>query len=347
MESNQLERAATGCLLGMAVGDALGLPCEGLSTRRQQLLFPELRHSFFLGRGLVSDDTEHAVMTAQAFLRSRGDLACFASSLAWRLRWWLLGVPAGIGLATLRGVLRLWAGFPPDRSGVHSAGNGPCMRAPILGVVLADDPERCRAFVTASTRLTHTHPDALDAAWIVAIAAAESARAGSAPDPSVLADALPESSPLNSLLARTVESVGRGESTVEFARTLGLVGGVTGYCLHTVPVAIHAWLTHPKDYEAAVSSVIRCGGDTDTVAAITGGIVGAAVGVDGIPKAWREGLAEWPCGVPWMHALGVRLVEAGPDSTPQSFNLPWQLIRNLFFVLVVLFHGFRRLLPPY
>ena len=67
---------------------------------------------------------------------------------------------------------------------------------------------------------------------------------------------------------------------------MGLSRGVTGFVCHTVPICIHAWLSHPGDYRSAVESVIRCGGDADTTAAITGGIVGAAVGRAGIPDEW-------------------------------------------------------------
>ncbi|MBN8249552.1 MAG: ADP-ribosylglycohydrolase family protein, partial [Verrucomicrobia bacterium] len=134
-----------GLVIGGALGDALGLPSEGLSPRRQQRLLPgDVGHAFFLGRGMVSDDTEHAFMTAQALLAAQGDVDRFRRSLAWQLRWWFLGLPAGVGLATARSCLRLWLGVPPDRSGVHSAGNGPAMRSAILGAVFADNAARRR-----------------------------------------------------------------------------------------------------------------------------------------------------------------------------------------------------------
>jgi ADP-ribosyl-[dinitrogen reductase] hydrolase len=86
-----------GVILGTAVGDAPGLPREGLSRRRAARLFgdPPLRHSFLFGRGMASDDTEHTCMTGQALLRAPEDVDVFARSLAWRLRFWLLGLPAG------------------------------------------------------------------------------------------------------------------------------------------------------------------------------------------------------------------------------------------------------------
>jgi ADP-ribosyl-[dinitrogen reductase] hydrolase len=169
--------SVVGCLLGLAVGDALGLPCENLSPRRLKRLFPHLdRYQFFFRRGVFSDDTEHACLTAQALLRSGGDLARFRRDLAKRLRWWAAGLPAGTGRATARACAKLWLGWSPERSGVWSAGNGPAMRAPILGVCLGSDRACLKEFVRASTRTTHTDPKAECGALAVAWAAYRAAQ---------------------------------------------------------------------------------------------------------------------------------------------------------------------------
>ena len=119
-------RATIGCLVGAAVGDAIGLPYEGLSPRRAARLFPgPLRHRLLPGRGMVSDDTEHACFTARALVLAGGDVDAFGRILASSLRWWLAGLPAGVGLATLRALARSCVGFGPERSGVTSAGAGP------------------------------------------------------------------------------------------------------------------------------------------------------------------------------------------------------------------------------
>jgi ADP-ribosylglycohydrolase len=69
MDTNRVE----GCLWGMAVGDALGLPAEGLSAGCREKLFGEISgHRLFLGRGVVSDDTEHALHTLAAWRESGG-----------------------------------------------------------------------------------------------------------------------------------------------------------------------------------------------------------------------------------------------------------------------------------
>ncbi len=356
------EEAILGCLLGTAVGDALGLPAEGLSRRRQTRLFGAISgHRFLCGRGMISDDTEHACMTAQAIVASAGDPDRFLSHLARELRRWLLALPAGVGFATLRATLKLLVGISPRRSGVHSAGNGPAMRSPILGVCYGHERERLAALVRASTRLTHTDPRAEAGALAVAVAAFMASHHRAEPPTANaylalvgerLADAglADDGAKLLGLLRDVAGSVERGESTSAFANTIGCADGVSGYVMHTVPVAIHAWLSHHRDYRTAVLETIRCGGDTDTTAAIVGGIVGAAAGPIGIPRPWIDGIAEWPRSVEWMEQLGhvtARVVAHGKPERPPSPRVPAIILRNVAFLVVVLAHGFRRLLPPY
>jgi ADP-ribosyl-[dinitrogen reductase] hydrolase len=347
--------AIVGCILGTAVGDAIGLPYEGLNPRRAvKLLGPPDRHRLVMGRGMVSDDTEHTCMVAQALIASGGDLPSFQKSLAWRFRLWLLGVPAGIGMATLRAILRLWIGISPQRSGVFSAGNGPAMRAAILGVSI-DDVTQLREFVQASSRMTHTDPKAEVGAFAVALAAQMASQSAS---PVTAAEYMARlkslvddtASEFLSLVTKVADSVNANDSTVTFAQSMGLARGVSGYTFHTVPVALHAWLSHPKDFRQAIDSVLACGGDTDTTAAITGGIVGAGVGRAGIPEEWLAGLIEWPRTVAWMENLGTELAAALEQQSPRRpprLPIAGLMARNLFFLMVVLCHGFRRLAPPY
>lgn len=343
-----------GCLLGMAIADALGLPYEGLSPRRARKLFgPPDRFRLLGSYGLVSDDTEHACITAQAMISSGGNTAIFSRELAWRLRFWLLGLPAGIGFATLRALLKLWLGFPPNHSGVFSAGNGPAMRAPMLGAAIKDR-EILREWVRVSTRLTHTDPKAEQGAWVIALATrfvCESEIVNSQDFLTVIEASLwEEAEELLGLLRRAVASVGEGESTREFARSLGLERGITGYMFHTVPMVIHAWLSHPRDYGGAIQSLIECGGDTDSTAAIAGGILGASLGISAIPRQWLSHLGEWPRTVRWMERLADTLaitISTGQKSRPPGLPLIGLWLRNLGFLAIVLGHGLRRLAPPY
>jgi ADP-ribosylglycohydrolase len=350
-----------GVILGTAVGDALGLPREGLSRRRARRLFgdPPLHHRFLFRRGMTSDDTEHTCMVGQALLRAPGDAEAFARSLAWKLRFWLLGLPAGTGRATLQAVLKLWLGFPPKYSGVYSAGNGPAMRAALLGVCLGDDIERLRAYVRASTRLTHTDPRAERGALLVALAA----RHGAAHGPEGVQgetfwqeahEAIPDrDDKLAKLLDQFGVALQRQAPAAELADALGLQRGVSGYIYHTVPMALYCWLRHPGDFRQAVEEVIALGGDADSTGAVVGAIAGATVGAAGIPEPWLRGLWEWPRSVAWMRALAERLqaqFRAEGESAgrgPLPLFWPGLLPRNLLFLGVVLAHVFRRLLPPY
>src|SRR6476620_4134044 len=93
VESISHSDSLAGCLLGTAVGDALGLPYEGLSPQRAARLYGSPgRYRLLFGHGMVSDDTEHACLVAQALIASGGVEGRFAQELARRLRWWLLGL---------------------------------------------------------------------------------------------------------------------------------------------------------------------------------------------------------------------------------------------------------------
>jgi ADP-ribosylglycohydrolase len=339
-------------LVGTAIGDALGLPYEGLTPRRARKLFPEIdRYHFLFRRGMFSDDTEHACMTAQSLLAAGNDPGRFSRSLSWRLRWWLLGCPLGLGRATLHACLRLWLGFSATRSGVYSAGNGPCMRAPILGVVYGDRPDQLREFVRRCTRITHTDPKAEQAALTVAMATHLSASGVSSPEDVAQRIEAVLGSGSDELLGRVRMAINAVDRPTEtFAAELGLSHGVSGYVMHTVPVVIHAWLRFSEDYASAVQAVIHCGGDTDTTAAIVGGIVGARVGVDGIPERWRNGLAEWPRNLRWITRLGRELAIAQTEGGPRRsvpINPIGLIARNFIFAGAVFTHVLRRMLPPY
>ena len=343
-----------GTILGTAIGDAIGLPYEGLSRKRaNHLLGTPDCHRFFFHRGMVSDDTELTCMVAQAIIASRGDVDAFKRQLSWRFRLWLLGFPAGIGFATLRSIIRLWIGFSAEKSGVFSAGNGPAVRASIIGATI-DDFELLRRLIYASTRITHTDPKAEYGALAVALAS-RMARQDETVTGSDFLDQLKTSlgtdgDELVSLIRAAVNSVESGQPTVAFAESLGLAKGVSGYVYHSVPVAIHAWLSNQWDFRSAVKHVVECGGDTDSTGAIVGGIVGASVGRAGIPADWIERLCEWPRSIKWMERLAVQLESAIQFNSPISpVTLPIHgvLFRNLLFLSVVLYHGTRRLLPPY
>ena len=362
-DSELIRQALIGCMIGTAVGDARGLPYEGLSRRRLNRLFP-CRGGYHLlfGYGLCSDDTEHAFMVGQALLSSTladqdQQMNAFKRSLAWRLRFWLLGFPAGLGLATLQSIIKLWLGFSPDKSGVWSAGNGPAMRAPLLGLWCRGDLVLLRRLIRISTRITHSDPQAesgaLCLAWTAYFAVTE-------PDISqaTMAHALHQTDLLyDQWIAKYWDQVTQSlldqQTTLDFAQTLGCPQGITGYMGHSIPIVLHAFLSHPNDFDAATQAVIDCGGDTDSTAAMVGALVGGRVGETGIPSFLLDRLIEWPMTLDRLKKLADRLSMAMTDVSAVSAlpNYPWHivavLVRNGLFFMVVLAHVVRRMLPPW
>ena len=319
------------------------------------------RHRFLFGRGMLSDDTEHALFVAQSLLAHPEDAERFAGRLAWCLRFWFLGLPAGIGLATLRAILKLWVWFPPRKSGVFSAGNGPAMRVAPIGARFWQKPDRMADYVQASTLLTHRDPKAVTGALAVARVTAwcmgeESLaqRPQQRPALSLFVSMLREcdaADPGWSKCVDAIEAAAEEDETVaQLAARLGLERGVTGYIYHTVPVALYGWYRHFGSFEESLTAVLDRGGDTDTAGAIVGALAGASVGAEAIPDAWRSGIADWPRTLKVLERVADRLAaatEGQGQQGPVRYFWPGIALRNPLFLLVVLGHGFRRLAPPY
>ena len=245
-----------GCILGTAAGDSLGLPCEGLSSARIRKMFPDLSdHHFIFGKGMCSDDTEHTVLLSEALLESGGDADKFAKKFAHKLKLWLITLPAGIGKATLLSCLKLLFFVPPEKSGVFSAGNGPAMKAAVLGVLYGDEPEKLKEMVKIASRISHTDPKAEYGALAVAKASYMSAMKVKKEQllkeyPEKLNGLLPKDPAAEELMDRInkcVQSVKAGESIWEYCKKEGMTKGISGYTYHTVPAVIHSWLSNPYD----------------------------------------------------------------------------------------------------
>lgn len=350
----QVHTRFAGVLLGTAVGDALGLPSENLSPQRIRSRWPgPLRMRLVLGKGMISDDTEHTLIVAQALLSHPDDSVAFQRSLAWKLRWWFVGLPAGVGMATAKACLRLWIGFPAHKCAVASAGSGTAMRSAIIGAFFADEPEKRREFTLASSRLTHRSWQADIAALAVAEAAALAMRNQGPPNQAeviAMARGLSQEKEWQTRISEIETCLAREAPVSDYATKLGLKAGVSGYALHVVPVAIYAWLRHPCDFRLALTSAIACGGDTDTVGAILGALCGASGGSKAIPEEWINSIWDWPRSCNFIQRLAERLTSQKGSPTPLGpvqYFWPGVIPRNVVFLAIVLAHGFRRLAPPY
>ncbi len=227
-------------------------------------------------------------------------------------------------MATSQACTKLCSGDGYKTSGVFSAGNGPAMRAAVLGVYAREDLPQLSRLVDVSTTITHTDPKAVYGALAVACAASVTWYEKPTMSDVILRmrqcsrgrdEALDE---LTILLDAAEDSVGRREATAAFAANQGWGDGVSGYMLQTVPAVLHAWRSHLHDFRGAVLSVLECGGDTDSTAAIAGALVGARVGERGIPGEWLDGLHEWPGDKDWMRALAGHLAAAIESGRPNE-----------------------------
>lgn len=336
-------------LAGIALGDALGLPHEGLSAGRvaKRLGGKPPRPALLPGLMMVSDDTDHAAMTLGAWRDGGGDPNRFARNLAWRLRWWFTALPPGMGLATAKASIRLWLGMPPSRSGVASAGNGPLMRAAILGVVLRDDAQLRSKAVDISSRLTHTDERALDSARILAEACACLATSGRPTDERAFCNELATHATTPEVL-QVLHALALGPATGEsiadflFARVLARASNfngaptraVSGYAPESLAAALAAFLHGGPDACATIHTAITFGGDTDSVASFAGALAGAAD-----PCAFENPKATLLLtrivDTPWSAAT---LKSLASGARPSPIRIALRPLRNLFQLIVVLVH---------
>ncbi len=346
-----------GVLLGTAAGDSVGLPAEGISRSRNSRMFRgQWHHRLILKRGMISDDTEHTIFVAQCLLSNSDSPELFAKRLACCLRWWLLSLPAGVGLATLRSILKLWLGVNCLKSGIYSAGNGPAMRSAPIGAFFAGDLKKIDDFVLRSTLITHSDPRALVGAKAVAYITGWVIREKMTVRPAkeefinILLSAGTEDDEWKNLINVISSKLDENLSVAEFAESIGQGNGISGYIYHTVPVAVYAWYRHFGDFRQTLVSIFNCGGDTDTAGAITGALSGAVAGESGIPHDWLDGIIDWPRGTKLLVEISDRLtlkIQKGTESAPVHYFWPALLFRNMLFLFIILIHGLRRLAPPY
>jgi ADP-ribosylglycohydrolase len=341
-------------LIGTAMGDSLGLPFENLSKRRVRVLVKSrLSQRFFGGYGMVSDDTEHALLTARALMDSRSDAQLFELHLSRRLKRWLLALPPGVGKATLLSIITMCF-RSPAKSGRPSAGNGPLMRAPIIGLFHAGDAVTRDAFVVASTRMTHTDPRALFMAAAVAdiCAASISGRLtwlqiSDLFRKAATRHATPKSQPhlaeLENLLVALDYEDAEGSSTEGALDLIGCSSGIDGYAYRTALASAFV-ASRAQSARQAAEIVILQGGDTDSTAALTAAMC-AASGLS-FPRRDIGTIRDWPVSHAYLerHANGLAGRQPCTISEP---NYVMQVFRNMALFFIAAGHVGRRMLPPY
>jgi ADP-ribosylglycohydrolase len=281
----RVERAV-GAVVGAAVGDALGAPFEfgppGVFSTR----FPgagvggEMCGGGGWEPGEATDDTQMAVLVAESLLQ-RGGLD--GPDIFARFQQWAAADPKDIGLQT-EDVLT--NGMPWDlAAAIHfqvnrrAAGNGSLMRASTSAVYFARSG-RSSTMDAARRIAALTHGDR--AAWEGTAVFHELVRVAlSDADPlSALPDVLDVVHPDHRQRYATVLSADwHPDQATEF-------NGAVWPCLGSAVWALRT----TTGFEDAIRAAIDLGGDTDTVAAVTGGLAGAHYGLGAIPARWTEPL---------------------------------------------------------
>ncbi|MFF4039296.1 ADP-ribosylglycohydrolase family protein [Streptomyces sp. NPDC001816] len=275
---------ALGALLGSAVGDALGAPFEFGPEGAFSARFPHPGHGGELcggggwDPGEATDDTQMAVLTAESLLERGGlDLP----DVFRRFQRWAAADPKDIGLQT---EAVLTSGDPWDTAAAlhfqvsqRAAGNGSLMRAAPSAIHFARYGRE--AIMEAARRLSAlTHGDR--AAWEGTAVLHELIRVAlTGEDPlTAVPDTLAALHPDHRARYATVLSPDwHPDQATEF-------NGAVWPCLGSAVWALRTTTT----YEEAVRTAIDLGGDTDTVAAVTGALAGAVYGIDAVPKRWTE-----------------------------------------------------------
>ena len=351
MHSTHLRKESIhGLMLGVAIGDALGLPREGLKRRTALKMFgrPRLSFRLFPGLGVYSDDTQLMLMAAQAILRSRSEWRPFRSSYLRRLAWYPLSIPVGAGKATITAAFKSWLRVTGLSTGCSSAGNGPATRSLFLTLALHGTDHRTLKWVEDSARLTHNNSLAVDGCQALsrlATLAATSAR-----------NTLNSNEALEQLIAGSKESLikdkleqlrpflAQNRSPSAVTRHFGWDSGISGFIVPTTVMASYCFLRYPANFDRAVQSAIGLGGDTDSVAAIVGGLVGAHIGYEKLPTRLIEQLNMPPHNAKWIAEMAERLSHwpHGVDDLHFAPALPsdplLQVFRNLFMLLLVIVH---------
>lgn len=284
-----------GCLVGLAVGDALGYPVEGLSLRQIREQYGPIGLGDFVSRhghppGSYSDDTQLTLAVARALLEAgeKSDQELIKAMAAQFVAWYKSPEMArGPGLSTMAACANLARGIPWNQSGIREAkGCGAAMRVAPLGLYYYRDAERLQQVAEQSARLTHLHPTGVAAAVVNAHAISRVLE--KAPVETLLDELLQLAGPLSGELETALDKV--RECADAGPETAFAAIGETGSGEEVLASALFCFLRSPEDYRATVLAGVNSSGDSDSIAAMAGALSGAYNGIDAIPERWARGV---------------------------------------------------------
>jgi ADP-ribosylglycohydrolase len=336
------EDAFLGALLGLAIGDALGMPVEGLSREEIAARFGRIEgyrpRAFPDGTevkgGEFTDETEVALCIVEAMTANGGHLD--PDTIGARMLYLARGESKRwMGAATLAALERaeetLAFRVPLDEDG-PATGDVAVRGVPIglLHAVGAFDPEQFRADAEGVVRLTHGSPAAIAAATAVGYGVRLAARG---------------EGERSAWARQTADFLGAGELAGTLRRAADLLEagtpvadalaqtGTGPAAAAAVPAGFVAAALAPR-FEDAVFAAVNAGGDADTVGAIAGALAGAAGGASGIPQGLiddLEGRIYVSLAAPWFYraaqrragrVIDLRTDGFGPGEPPPRPVLP-------------------------
>ena len=308
----QVKDRAYGAMAGLALGDALGMPTQSMSAadiRRyyggsitrlvnavpQQPIAPNMK------AGAVTDDTEQAFVLAQRLIEDGGHLdnARYARDLLqWEADMKAKGSLDLLGPSTKAALRKLTEGVSLEETGRFGTTNGGAMRATPVGIAFRPGEALADA-AWRSCVVTHNTVQGIESTTLVASAVSFAIEGGHdfLHRAVNFVQALPQRgnwSPKASVLARVrhfmdwAEQDGRKVDDDEFALTLQRDCGTSVESNESVAAAFAIATRFFDDPTRALCFAASIGGDTDTIAAITGAMLGAWHGVQGFDAAMLD-----------------------------------------------------------
>lgn len=339
MTDTDLLPQASGCLAGVAIGDAMGLPTQFLTPRiiREEYGWieefqsaPEWHPYGDSPAGSITDDTEQTLALSEMITASNGFFSAEdvgSTLLSWAESRDLLGTQH-TGPSTGKALQAINEGKDPERTGLTGVTNGASMRISPVGIIhpLTNDGEADELIEDVQTICTPTHNTPIGIAGATAVAAAIGICLGSystTPEQVVhkaldiankamenMDQHLPSivdhsseftmellqgkiSPSLNKRVELALDVVSDGEEDGQkLISELYKVIGAGVDTIESVPTSLAIFVASHGDPMKAVRLGANIGGDTDTIASISGAISGAYAGINAFPEPYREQVQE-------------------------------------------------------
>lgn len=297
-----------GALWGTACGDAFGMPNSFLAELPwlTEMMPGPSNSPYHAGypAGRITDDTEQAMALTEALL------AGFTPEIvAEKLNEWFIGVGGenslAVGPSTKRAMLAFARGEDVRQIGRFGVTNGSAMRVAPIGIVAGLRPLSTAEMidlVETSCIPTHFTSPAISGAGAIAAAIAAALRGAEWDDvvAAALAGATEGETRGNWIYAPSIAEriklaisiADRSATPREFTTTISRVVGTGEPCTESVPAAIAAAHFARGNPALAIELCANARGDTDTTAAMAGGICGAYAGWRALPDTWRTLVGE-------------------------------------------------------